>query len=236
LEILDAQIADMNTQEQSLREQVVPQLHQSQLDKLTLQQELLERAFTTELSAMHAQHQQAQASLRQSHEVRESEMKRELSALHQIMDGERDIARIRIVTLQQKLVKRERTFTTELGAIHAQHQHAQAALRQSQDARESELSKEFHHCTERCLLRCALEKPRKFESRSTSLISFLRKKKTCVMRCPSEPYFSNMLATRIAAMQSTWLWRLSMLFRRVPHWRLFPDSFSPIKTMALFHQ
>lgn len=212
---LDAQIAAMQTQEQDLREQVIPQLQQSQLDKLAMQQELLERerTFTAQLTVLHDQYQQAQAALSQFYNARESELKCELIALNQTMEAARDTAQHREQTLQQNLLDRERIFTTELSTIHAQHRKALVALNQSHATLESELRKEFRNNTEMLLAQVragAAAQVQIFER----IVNRLHTQENIVRtELAQHAAYAHALATQISAMQSTWWWRLSMLWR-----------------------
>ncbi|MHB1266718.1 MAG: methyltransferase domain-containing protein [Acidithiobacillus ferriphilus] len=233
-EKLNARITDIQTHEQVLREQVIPQLQQSQMDKLTLQQELLdrERAFTAQLSAMHAQHQQAQESLNQPRDARESELKRELIALQQAMEALRDTAQHREQDLQQSLLDRERTFTAQLSAMHAQHQQAIEALNQTHAAHESELRKVFNNSTETMLTQVRAEAVAQVQIYQRLVAQLHAQENTQRNELAQHAAYAHALAIRVTAMQSTWWWRLSMLWRRASLWSAVS---SPAPLPAGFH-
>ena len=189
-ESLNTQIANMQTQEQVLREQVIPQLQRSQVDKLTLQQELLnrERTFSAQINMLHDQYQLVQAALSQSLDARESELQRELNALRQTMVAVRDSAKHREQALQQNLIDRERIFTDQLSAMYAQHQQALEALNQTHAAHESELrATNFKTVQKRCLPRFVLKQRRKYKSTSVTLTNSFRKKISCETSWPIMP-------------------------------------------------
>ena len=176
-EALNTQIEAMQAQERILSGQVIPQLQQSQLDKLVLQKELLEREriFTAQLTEFHDHCQQEHATLRQSYDVSKGELKRELIALRQAMDTLLDNTQLREQALQQSLLDRERAFSTQINEMQLQHQHERTALRHSYDAKEDDMKRELielrhamdslrdaTHLREQTLLESLLDRERAF--------------------------------------------------------------------------
>ena len=219
-EVLNTQIEAMQAQERILSEQVIPQLQQSQLDKLVLQKELLERehTFAAQLTVLYDQYKQEQAALRQSYDVREDELKREFIALRQAMDTLRETAQLREQTLQQNLLDRERDFTAQIGEINVQHLQVQDALNQTHATHEADLKRQFTDRTETMLSQVRADAAAQIQIYEQLVDRLYEQESSLRNELAQYATYAQAQAARIGAMQSTWWWRLSMPFRHASRW------------------
>ena len=158
----------------------------------------------------------------------------------------RDIERLQseLKTGQHALRERERLFASQIAELHAQAQQARDQSAQHHAQREAELRAEL------AVVRQTLEQARaEAQSREAEaharfdahiaqvradvaahtqtndcLVAHLHAQES-ILRTDLAQYaaYAQALAGRISAMQSTWWWRLSMLWRMASHWATIPS-------------
>jgi len=195
----------------------------------SLQQSILERehAFTQQLAALQAEEQRRVSETQQTYTAREEQQRQDAANLQQQLESQRAQAQERedqliqqavlqvqaaqaaaamqaeqlqgqIMALQHELLERERAFTQQWTTWQAEEQQRISETQQSHAAREAQLRED-----------------------ARAHIDTLRASMN------HQVVFGQALAERLAALQSTWWWRLSMPWRRSSKWLDIASSVLP---------
>lgn len=201
-------------QVQALQSAAAMQAEQLQGQVMGMQQELLERerAFTQQWTTWRAEEQQRVSETQLAHETSEEQQRQEIADLHRQLESQNAQAqgredqlsqqaehlREQIADLQQGLLERERAFTQQWAAWRTEEQQRVSETQQTHAAREAQLREDA---------RAQIDTLRASLNHHTA--------------------YGQALAERMAALQSTWWWRLSIPWRRSSKWPAIASSVLP---------
>ena len=193
-----------------------------------------------QLEALHAQAQEREAQFQQ-------EAAQQMQALREAAEGNAEQMRADLSALRHGLLERERAFADQLLALQRESQVHLATARQAHEAREARLQEELAASRQQleALHAQAQERERAFAAQLADLQTDDQKRlaeaqqahearearlreeahvqiKTLREALSEYAAYAQTLDDRIAAMQATWWWRLSMLWRRPSNWSTSP--------------
>ena len=201
-------------QVQALQSAAAMQAEQLQGQVIVLQHDLLERerAFTQQWTTWRAEEQQRVSETQLAHETSEEQQRQEIADLHRQLESQNAQAqgredqlsqqaehlREQIADLQQGLLERERAFTQQWAAWRTEEQQRVSETQQTHAAREAQLREDA---------RAQIDTLRASLNHHTA--------------------YGQALAERMAALQSTWWWRMSIPWRRSSKWPAIASSVLP---------